>query len=411
MNTPLEAGGPARARLAVTALFFMNGALFASWVSRIPAIQERLHIGHAFLGLALLGMAGGALVAMPLAGKFSSRYGSHRICQIASVLYCLMLPALALAQGKVSLVLALVAFGASHGALDVAMNAQAVLVERQYRRPVKASFHALFSLGGLAGSGLGAALAALGMAPREHYALAALLLGVGGWLLAFRRLLVETPPPALPLEENGDQGKASATLPWSQKRHLAVLGFVAFCVMIGEGAMADWSAVFLRDVVNASEGVAAAGYAAFSIAMALGRFAGDGLTSRLGPVWLVRCSGVLAVLGMGVVLAATNPTLTLVGFAAVGAGFAVVVPQVFSAAGNTAGVASGPAVAAVVSFGYLGFLLGPPAIGVLAELLSLRTALGLILLTSLLLVLLAPSLRRRNETEPAPPTEAVILAA
>lgn len=394
--------------MAVTVLFFMNGALFASWVSRIPAIQERLQINHGFLGLALLGMAGGALVAMPLAGALSSRYGSHRICQISSVLYSLMLPCLALAQGKISLALALVAFGASHGALDVAMNAQAVLVERQYSRPIMASFHALFSLGGLAGAGLGGVLAAMNVAPPEHYTLAALLLGLGGGIFAFRQLYVEKPATDAPMAK--ESGKSPTPVAWAQKRRLAILGIVAFCVMIGEGAMADWSAVFLRDVIRASEGVAAAGYAAFSIAMALGRFTGDSLNSRIGPAMLVRCSGVLAVIGMTLALLAPSSIVALIGFAAVGAGFATVVPQVFSAAGNTPGVHSGPAVAAVVSLGYLGFLLGPPAIGLLAELTNLRWALALILVTSLLLIVLAPSLRNQKDEKVNTASEDPLLA-
>ncbi|HEY1084965.1 MAG TPA: MFS transporter [Prosthecobacter sp.] len=401
----LQVQAPVVARRAVSALFFMNGALFATWVSRIPAIQQGLGMSHGFLGLALLGMAGGALIAMPLAGRASSCYGSHRVCQVSATLYSLMLPLLALAPDKVTFMLALAAFGASHGALDVAMNAQAVLVEKQYDRPVMASFHALFSLGGLAGAGMGAGFAALEAMPLLHYMLAALLLGCGGGLVVFHHLHVEHPGEMQAGPENA--AKASSGISWRQRKRLLVLGVVAFCVMIGEGAMADWSAVFLRDVVQASEGTAAAGYAAFSIAMALGRFAGDGLAAWLGPVLLVRCSGVLAVAGMGLALGAGSPVLALVGFAAVGAGFATVVPQVFSAAGSTPDVRPGPAVAAVVSLGYLGFLLGPPVIGLLAEGLGLRPALGVILLTSFLLVVLAASVgprspERSERIEPSP---------
>lgn len=405
IHTQANANNPVVARRAVSVLFFMNGALFATWVSRIPAIQQGLDMSHGVLGLALLGMAGGALVAMPLAGRAASCYGSHRVCQVSAALYSLMLPLLALAPDKVSLMLALAAFGASHGALDVAMNAQAVLVEKQYARPVMASFHALFSLGGLAGSGLGAGFAALGAMPVLHYTLAALLLGCGGGLLVFHHLHMEVPARREPASKRVSDVRPA--LPWRQKKRLLVLGVVAFCVMIGEGAMADWSAVFLQDVVKASEGVAAAGYAAFSIAMALGRFAGDGLAARLGPALLVRCSGALAVAGMGLALGAGSPVLALVGFAAVGAGFATVVPQVFSAAGSTPDVRPGPAVAAVVSLGYLGFLLGPPVIGLLAEGLGLRPALGVILLTSFLLVVLAASVgprstERSERIEPSP---------
>ncbi len=392
---------PRAARQAVTVLFFMNGALFASWVSRIPALQAKLGLSHGTLGLALLGMATGALISMPLAGAFSSRHGSHRVCQISSVLYCLALPLLALAPNAPAFMLALFAFGAAHGALDVAMNAQAVLVEKAYPGPIMASFHALFSLGGLAGAGLGGGLAALGLSPEIHYALAAALLGGMGGLLAFPRLFQIAEHPVAPLQE-----VAEAKLPsWGpEKRRLLVLGTVAFCVMIGEGAMADWSAVFLREFTGATEGVAAAGYAAFSIAMALGRFGGDRLSLYMGPVNLVRWSGFLAATGLTLALLGGHPVSALIGFAAVGAGFATVVPQVFSAAGNTPGVASGPAMATVTTLGYLGFLIGPPFIGLVAEWSSLPVALATIIATSLLLMVLAPSVGKpRLVSKPAQP--------
>lgn len=383
---------PVAARRAVLLLFFINGGLFASWVSRIPALQVKLGLSHGTLGLALLGMATGALISMPLAGWCSSRFGSHRVCQLSAVLYSAALPLLALAPNTAMFMLALFTFGASHGALDVAMNAQAVLVEKRYPRPIMASFHALFSLGGLSGAVLGGGMAALGMAPLAHYALAATLLGgLGGWLI-FPRLYKgaeaateEVPRPV--------SGSVSARGP--EKRRLLVLGTVAFCVMIGEGAMADWSAVFLREITHATEGVAAAGYAAFSIAMALGRFGGDRLSLRLGPVNLVRWSGVLAAAGLALAVVDGRPGSALMGFAAVGLGFASVVPQVFSAAGNTPGVSSGPALATVTTLGYLGFLIGPPLIGLLAEMIGLRNALATIIFTSALLILLAPSVRNK----------------
>lgn len=381
---------PMAARRAVTLLFFMNGALFASWVSRIPALQAKLDISHGTLGMALLGMAGGALISMPLAGACSSRFGSHRVCQMSAMLYSLALPLLALAPNVAAFMIALFCYGAAHGALDVAMNAQAVLVEKRYPRPIMASFHALFSLGGLAGAGLGGGLAALGVTPVIHYTMAALILGGGGALLALTRLFKDTGD--LTTERDPGSPAASSTPVWSpEKRRLLLLGVVAFCVMIGEGAMADWSAVFLREVTGASEGIAATGYAAFSIAMALGRFGGDRLSMRLGPVSLVRWSGAVAAGGLGLALVDGRPLSALIGFAAVGAGFATVVPQVFSAAGNTRGIASGPALATVTTMGYMGFLIGPPFIGLLAEAAGLRSALGTIMVTSAMLIVLAPT--------------------
>jgi predicted MFS family arabinose efflux permease len=377
------------ARLAVGALFFMNGALFANWVSRIPAVQIERGLSHGVLGLALLCLALGALVAMPLAGWCASRFGSDRVSRWAALGYCAALPVLAVAPNAVPFVLGLFCFGAMHGALDVAMNAQAVEVERRYARPIMSSFHALFSLGGLVGAALGGLVAAAGVTPRAQFSIVALFFASFTALLVYPRLLrsgemAKVLPSAIP----------SAKAPFFRlPRALIVLGGIAFCVMMGEGAMADWSGIFLRRVAGAGEGLAAAGYAAFSVAMSIARFSGDRLSMRFGPVRLVRCSGILAAGGLALALFTREPLISLIGFAGVGAGFATVVPQVFSAAGRVGGGASGPALAAVTTIGYLGFLIGPPLIGLAAELFGLPNALGIIVVSSLLLVVLAGGVR------------------
>jgi len=381
------------ARLAVAMLFFLNGAIFATWVSRIPAVQSRLGMSHGALGIALLCMAFGALVAMPAAGKYSARFGSHRVTQWCTVIFCAALPLLVLAPNPPLLMLALFLFGTAHGAIDVAMNAQAIAVENHYGRPIMSSFHALFSTGGLVGAASGGLIASLGVTPTVHFFAATLLLGGITALVAFPRLLDARETESIHLL---DEPEASPRFAWPS-RTLVVLGIVAFCSMAGEGAMADWSAIFLNRFAGASEGAAAAGYAAFSIAMALCRFSGDWLTERLGPSTIVRLSGCIAAAGLAFALAISQPIASLIGFAAVGVGFATVVPQVFSAAGRTAGMSAGVAVATVSTMGYFGFLIGPPVIGFAAQMTNLRTALLLIVFTSCLLILLAPSVRRSPE--------------
>jgi predicted MFS family arabinose efflux permease len=377
---------PTAARRAVATLFLVNGMLFATWVSRIPAIETGRGMSHAQLGLALFALAAGAMVAMPLAGLLSSRFGSDRVCRFAALWYPAMLPLLILAPNTFLFALALFGFGCGHGALDVAMNSQAVAVEQSYRRPIMSSFHALFSTGGLLGAALGGGIAALGLSPEVHFSLIAVLLA-GLSATTFRDL---HPTKA---QISIDYNAKVALFPWPS-RALISLGLVALCIMMGEGAMGDWSAVYLRKNLGTSEGLAAAGYAAFSIAMATGRFFGDRLASRFGPVQLVRGSALFAVAGLVLLLATPWPGAALVGFACIGFGFAPIVPMVFGAAGHRAGIHPGVALASVTTLGYLGFLLGPPVIGFAAGVVGLQAALGLLLVSTLCAVALARAVHK-----------------
>jgi predicted MFS family arabinose efflux permease len=371
--------------VGVAALFFLNGSLFAAWVSRLPAIQLRHGLSNGALGLALLVVALGAVIAMPLAGWLISRTGSAKVCKAATLLYGAALPALVFAPDLPLFALTLLAFGASHGALDVAMNAQAVAVERRYERPIMSSFHAFFSAGGFVGAAIGAVLAAHELRPLIHLSIVALASGVGA-LFIFPHLLGSTE------QEPSASVSTNAAFPWRQ-RGLLALGAIALCTMMGEGAMADWTAVYLRNQLRTTESFAAIGYAAFSIAMLAGRFGGNYLTTRIGPLNLVRISGTLSAIGLTSALIVKEPAPALFGFACVGAGFATVVPIVFSAAGRSKGVSPGMAIASVTTLGYLGFLAGPPLIGFLAEVFGLRYALGVIIATSLLTVVLASAVK------------------
>src|SRR5215211_6809967 len=292
------------ARLAVLGIFFLNGLALASWVVRIPAVQEKLTLSEGLLGLALLGAAVGALAAMPATGWLVARVGSRPVVGVTGLLLSgsLILPALA--PNLALLVVSLVMLGASNGAMDVSMNAQAVAVEKGYGRPIMSSFHAAFSLGGLAGAADGGAVAASGVGVAPHLAsVSALSLAV--LAISYRRML----PAGVDRGEGGEPAFARPT------RALAGLGVISFCVLLGEGAMSDWSAVYLDNALRTGPGFAAAGYAAFSLAMALGRLFGDRLTERFGPTRLVRLCGAVAALGLGAALAVGNPVFALVGFA------------------------------------------------------------------------------------------------
>jgi MFS family permease len=320
---------------------------------------------------------------MPAAGHAASRFGSRPATRVALVAFC---AASALAPAAPSLALlcaACVLLGASGGSLDVVMNSHGVTVERQGERPILSSFHAAFSLGGLTGALLGAGGAAAGIDVRvELAALAAASVVVG--LVVTRGLL----PAAV--DATGPVPRAAGRRPGLDRR-LAILGLLAFCCLLCEGAAADWSAVYLDRDLAASAGVAGLAYAAFSVTMVIGRLAGDALTVRLGPATLVRRGAIVATAGMGAALIADDSIAALAGFACLGAGLSIIIPQVFRAA--AAGRDSGPALARVSTLGYLGFLAGPPMIGAIAELTSLPAALALLPLLGAGMALMAPLTR------------------
>jgi len=368
-----------RARWAVAYVFFAGGAVVGSWVARIPAVKDDLGLSDGALGCALFGVAAGAVVAMPIAGRVAARCGSRRATEVGLFACCgaLLLPALA---GSVAaLVPALIVLGASIGTLDVAMNAHGLAVERGCGRPILSSFHASFSLGGLVGAGAAGAAASAGLDPSRHFAIAGLALALPG--VGFARMLL---PPSADVAESGHTlGRPPRTL--------LLLSLLAFCTLFAEGAVADWSAVYLDGPLGMGAGAAALGFAVFSLAMVSGRLAGDRVTSRLGPVALTRAGGVLAAGSLALALLIGHPVAALIAFFGVGAGLATTVPIVFRAAGSYPGIAAGTGIAAVSTVGYVGFLSGPPAIGSTAELVGLPGALGLVVLATATMALLAGS--------------------
>jgi len=382
------------ARLAVAGMFFVNGALLANWVARIPAVQQRLGLSAGALGIGLLGMAAGALVSFPVAGWLIARFGSRRVTVGAAFAYCAALPLPALASNLPLLMVALALLGGGNGAMDVAMNAQGVAVEQRYGHPILSSFHGLWSVGGFAGAAFGGAMAATGVQPFPHLLGVAIVLAIAAALIARHLLPVVAAPSDAPIFAR-------------PTRALLGLGAVAFCSALGEGAMADWSAVYLHTSLHTGAGFAAAGFAGFSLMMTAGRLGGDYLTRRFGPAFMVRLGGALAATGLGLALIIGSPIPTVAGFACVGAGLSLVVPLVFSAAGRAPGVSAAAALAAVATMGYTGFLVGPPAIGFAAQAVSLRGALGIVVALAVVIAILARnvgvSATRQGTSEPIRP--------
>ncbi len=359
-----------RARAATTACFAANGVAIGAWAASVPVIQSAFALSAPALGGLLLELAAGAIAAMLLAGGIADRMGSARVMRAATWAIAVVLPLPAFAPHAPALGLCIVLLGLSTGTSDVAMNAQASEVERRYGRPIMSSFHAGFSIAGLGGavfaSAFGLALSAL---PVAGLALAASLLG-------------GVPDPGRPPGERPPR----LALP---SRSMFGLCLLAGACMAAEGAMADWSGIYMRDFANAPARFAGLGFAAFSLAMTLGRLGGDAVVRRIGRQVTIRLGGLVAAVGLGLALAVPAIGPAAAGFLLVGLGLANVVPAVYSAGAATGLVPPATGIAMVATVGYGGFLLGPPAIGGVAGLLGLRAALVLVVGACLLVAALS----------------------
>lgn len=358
----------------VVVLFLAHGLVVSSWLSRIPEVQAALHLNNAVLGLTLLSAALGAVLVIPLVGALVSRYGSRRIVLISGCAFCVSVVLPGLAPNAVALASALFIYGALAAAMDVSMNAQGVEVEKSLGTPTMSRFHAMYSAGAMAGATLGGWLAANHVSPPVHFAASG----------AANLILIVSIAPLLIADAPHPLGSHPHRLPLRQTPAvLLALSAIGFCLLLSEGAIADWAAIYLRRSLHAGEGTAALGFAVFSAAMALFRFAGDLITARLGPQTTVRAGCIVAGGGLLLALAMPTPVLSLPGFAAAGVGMSVVIPLVFGSGGKVPGIAPGVGIATVTGIGYVGFIVGPPAIGFASQLLTLRVALGLVVLCCL----------------------------
>jgi MFS family permease len=349
----------------------LHAAASATWASRLPALKSQAHLTDGQLGLALFGMAIGLVGGTRAAGGLVDRYGSRPLARAGVVAVCLALVLPGLAGDLAGLATTFLALGFASGVLDVAMNAHGVEVERHLGKPILSGLHGLWSVGLGIGAGIGALFAAAAVAPLAQFVvMSAVILLISA--IALRRLLATTPRDARPADD--PDGPAEVGV-WSAI--VLALGAICFCSFFGEGSTSDWSAVYLRETLGASPAAAASGFGAFSVAMAASRFAADRLVVTLGSVRLVRGSGVVAASGLAVAVTASGAPMAISGFVLVGAGLGPIVPVAFSAAGHLGAQVSGRVLGRVVLIGYLGTVIGPLAIGGLAALTSLRTALCL----------------------------------
>lgn len=364
-------------RLGVSASFLLQGLCFSTWASRIPAIQQKLHLSETALGGVLLAVPVGLITSLPITGWLVAKYGSRKLTVIAVLLYAGVLPLLGLAQTTTQLMAALVLFGFCSNMANISVNTQGVGVEALYGKSILATFHGVWSLAGFLGAALGTLLIGWGLSTLQHFTSMAVVIWLGVALM--RPYLVPTDAP-------GPVNQPLFVLP---DKSLLLLGALAFCSLLSEGTMFDWSGVYFKKIVLAEKAWVGLGFAAFMSMMATGRFIADWFANRFGRARTLQLSGLLTTAGLALAVAVPTLLMATIGFMLVGLGVSSVVPLVYSAAGRSRTMPAGVALAAVSTVGFAGFLLGPPLIGLVAGATSLRISFAIIACMGLAVAALA----------------------
>ena len=377
MNLSVSAGRHKVYRISVSAFFFIAGLTFATWASRIPDIKTQLQLSNARLGAVLFALPAGLMTSLLFAGWLVARFGSRKILITTALLYPAMLVLLGLSGNVWQLSFALFLFGLSSNLVNIAMNTQAVEVESMYGRSVMASFHGLWSIAGFSGAAIGGLLVSAGVNPLTHFSIIFIIAA----LLVFVFYKYTLPNDTAPVEKQPFFVKPD--------KYILILGLIAFCSMLCEGAMADWSGVYFQNVVKSPKEFITFGYVAFTAAMATGRFIGDSMVTKLGIKKVLQLSATFISTGLFVSILFPYLAAAIIGFLLVGLGVSSVVPLIYSLAGKSATMPSGLALAAVSSISFLGFLIGPPLIGFIAEAAGLRLSFAVIAVIGLFPAFLA----------------------
>jgi len=353
-------------RIALAVFFFISGLRFASWACRIPDIQNHLHLSDAGLGAVLMGLPIGSLTGLPISGYLVTRYGSKQTLLLAALLFPVAMVAIGLVTTGWQLWVVLFFFGITGNILHISINTQAVSLEVLYKRSIMASFHGLWSLGGFTGAAVGTLMIAANISPLVHF-----------MIICAISILFSLIVHSNTLNEDSGTGRSNKFFV-KPDRAILILGLIAFSSMVCEGTMFDWSGVYFHKIIKVREGLTTLGYVAYMSTMAGGRFLGDFLIMKYGQKKILQFSGIIIATGLlTAVLFPAIITATL-GFLLVGIGVSSVVPISYALAGKTKTLSPGVAIAAVSSIGFLGFLIGPPTIGFIAQAASLRWSFTLI---------------------------------
>ncbi|MCU0341402.1 MAG: MFS transporter [Spirosomaceae bacterium] len=359
-------------RVAVSAFFFTNGFLYANWTARLPELQRYFGLNNSQLGTVLFCIALGSMTAMPFAGWLGNRLGSDKVVRVTGLLFCVAVPLVALSQNEWVIRACFFFLGATSGSMDVSMNSQAVLVERLWGKIIFSSFHAVFSIGMALGAATGGLFAGLDVAMQPHlWALA----GVGMLLILWAS--TQLIPDALTAAQQSET--SDKTDRWLALKTILPFGLIAFCCMTGEGAMVDWSAIYVNKIVGQNEVISAWAFGAFGVAMTIGRTLGDHFIEKWGMTKMLLIDAALSIVGLALVIGFVSVWSVFFGLFLVGLGVATIVPIVFSSAGNLPNVSPSAGISMASSIGYSGFFIGPPTIGYLAEAFDLRAGMGFVL--------------------------------
>jgi MFS family permease len=361
-------------------IFAVNSILFGSWITHLPEVQNRLDIGEGELGLALLGLPFGSIIIMPFMGWIIHKLGDGKATLVAASLFCLVSTFPILAPSYGLLFLAMILVGIATGSMDIAMNASAAAIEKRFSRVIMSTCHGMWSLGGMVGAGSTSLLIWLGIDARLHLLILAGLMIVVVYL--HRAILLSIREETV--------SEVVFSIPTGPLIGLAIIGF---CIMLGEGAVADWSAVYLKNTLLADAFYSGLGYAGFSFTMAIGRFFGDRIIAEWGSRRLVMTGALIGMAGMTLGLLPENPLYVVIGFTIAGLGFSCLIPAIYIAASRMPGRIPGASLAAVAGFGYFGLLIGPPLIGMIAERWGLTAGLSIVILLLFFVVALSGYVR------------------
>jgi MFS family permease len=377
---------PKQARIACAVFFFISGFSYSAWASRIPAIQQKLHLNEAQLGAILFAMPAGLMLTLPVTKRLLGVYSSKGVLMFGAIAFNVILSLIGFANETWQLTAVLVCFGSARNLMNLSVNAQSVNVQALYDRSIITTFHGIWSLAGFAGAALGYGMVSFNVLPHWH------LLTVS---IAMTALAVYFYPFVLYVKPVQEPQQPIFTLP---NKHLLKFAIICFASMACENTLYDWSGIYFAKAVHASKHIVTVGFVAYMTAMTLGRFAGDRLVTRFGIKPILYYSGFLIFVGLLVSVLLPQPITAGIGFVMTGLGVSCIVPLVFSLAGRSTAFNSGTAIASVSTIGYLGFLLVPPVVGFIAEVAGLRWSFGIISLLGLLIVWMVRGIKENDES-------------